>query len=222
MFLNMFTIILKNFLIIFLETFRNISVSYPKYYEWLNCQNFPKYFSKMSDAFLEIFQDLSRNFLKWFLKFSNIILRIFRNIYRKFSNYFWKLFSEIFQNISRNFPKYFSKCYETILKILHNNYRNFRKLLKFFNIILKISAIFLVTSRNISEIFWDNFRNDLVLKMFEILINFQNFPKHFSKFYEMNRKILCNNRQTCPKFVFAKTVNRVLSYGFGGDYKTLL
>ncbi len=60
-------------LVIFLETSRNISVNYPKFYEWLNCQNFPKYFSKMSEVSLEIFQNLSRNFLKWFSKFSDKI-----------------------------------------------------------------------------------------------------------------------------------------------------
>ncbi len=56
-------------LVIFLETSRNISVSHPKFYDRLNCQNFPTYLSKMSGVFVKIFQNLSRNFLKWFSKF---------------------------------------------------------------------------------------------------------------------------------------------------------
>ncbi len=57
-------------MVIFLETSRLVI---RKFYKWLDYQNFPKYFSKMSEVFLEIFQNLSRNFLKWFSKFSDKI-----------------------------------------------------------------------------------------------------------------------------------------------------
>ncbi len=98
-----------------------------------NSQNFQKYLSKISELFLLI---ILRNFPKHFPKMSEVFLEI--------SEIFEMIF-EIFRNNSQNFPKYFSKCYEIILNIL--------TFLKFFKIILKISAIFLVTSRNISGSF---------------------------------------------------------------------
>ncbi len=138
----------------------------------------------------------------------------------------FEMIFEIFRDNSQNFPKYFSECYETILL---NNYRIFRNFLIFFKIILKILVIFLITSRNISgnfqkfsEIIFEIFRNYIVLKIFrntrkcskyfskyfkifwndfrKFPINDQNFPKHFSKFYEMNLKILRNNPRNFSNF----------------------
>ncbi len=125
---------------------------------------------------------------------------------------------ELFRYNNQNFPKYFSNCYEIVPKILRNNYRHFQNFLKLFKIILKISVIFLDISRNIfgsfqkfSEIIFEIIRNYLFLKILrntriseiilEIFLNnfwnfpdtFQNFSEHFSKFHEMNLKILRNN-----------------------------
>ncbi len=145
--------------------------NFPKYFSKISelfleiiLRNFPKYFSKMSEVFLETFRNSSPNVLKWFSKFSDIILWIFRNIFRKFPNYFWKLFSEIcLSKVSEVFLEIceiFLENFEMIFEIFCNNSQNFSKyFFKYYEIILKI------------------FRN-----------NYQNFPKLFWKFSKYSSK----------------------------------
>ncbi len=127
-------------MVLFFETSGNISVSYPKFYEWLNCQNFQKSFSKLSEIPFENIRSISRNVPNFISKFFEIIFEIFRYnsqnfqkyfskiselyqeiILRNFPKYFWKVsevfleISEILRNSSQKYPKYFSKCYGIIL-----------------------------------------------------------------------------------------------------------
>ncbi len=130
-------------MVIFLETFEVF-------------RNFPKYYSKVSEVFLEIseifemifeiFRNNSQNPPKYFLKRYEIILKILRNNYRNFRN-----FLEIFQynpqnfgNISWNFQKYFWKFSE----IFRNNFPDSSKWLnsKNFPKYSKMSKVFVVRS----------------------------------------------------------------------------
>ncbi len=179
---------------VFIKIFQNLSRNLLKWFSKcsyiLNSHNFPKYFSKISDLFLEI---ILRNFPKYFSKVSEVFLEISKIFLENFEIIF-----EIFRNNSQNFPKYFSKCYEMILKILRNNYRKFSKVSGLFleiihrnfpKYFLKVSEIFL----EISKIFLENFE-----MIFEIFRSTQNFSKYFSK-HETILKILCNNYRNFPK-----------------------
>ncbi len=115
--------------------------------------------------------------MKPFSKFSAIIIEIFGNFFEIFQNN-----PQNFGNISCNFKKYFWK----FLEIFRDNFRNFSKWFSSKN--SKMSKVFLESSK----IFWNDFWN--------FSINFQNFPIHFTKFYEMNLKILRDNPRNFSTF----------------------